>query len=131
MSASLSDTSRGILDGANFATIATLNPDGSPQTSVVWVKREGDDLLMSTLAGRRKERNMRRDSRISVSVYDLKDPQKYFEVRGNAEITEAGGRELIEELSRKYTGAPFRKEGPEAVRVVVRLTPLKAVGYAQ
>ena len=64
---------------------------------------------------------MRRDPRVSLSVFDLEDPLKYVEIRGRAEITEDGGRELINELSHKYDGKDFRTEPPEVVRVVVRV----------
>ncbi|PRY46296.1 PPOX class F420-dependent oxidoreductase [Umezawaea tangerina] len=130
MATPLSDTGRALLDDKNFATIATINPDGSPQTSVVWVKRDGDDLLMSTVEGRKKDKNLRRDPRVSVSVFDLQQPYSYIEVRGTATLTTEGGRELIDELSRKYRGEDYTADGPDAVRVVIRLTPEKVTGYA-
>ncbi|MGK5629991.1 PPOX class F420-dependent oxidoreductase [Streptomyces sp. URMC 123] len=130
MTVTLNDASRAILDGTNFATLATLNPDGSPQTSVVWVKRDGNDLLFSTVIGRKKERNLRRDPRVSVSVFDLAQPYQYVEVRGSVTISEEGGRELINELSRKYTGGDYTADGPQDVRVVVRLTPRRITGHA-
>jgi PPOX class probable F420-dependent enzyme len=128
MGLSLNDAGRALLDGKNFATIATLNPDGSPQTSVVWIKRDGDDLLISTAAGRKKEKNLRRDPRVSVSVFDLAQPYDYLEVRGTARLTEEGGRELIDELSHKYVGTDYTGDGPDAVRVVIRITPEKITG---
>ncbi|WNV81909.1 PPOX class F420-dependent oxidoreductase [Umezawaea sp. Da 62-37] len=130
MATSLSDTGRALLDDKNFATIATINPDGSPQTSVVWIKRDGDDLLMSTVEGRKKDKNLRRDPRVSVSVFDLQQPYSYIEVRGTATLSTEGGRELIDELSRKYRGEDYTADGPDAVRVVIRLTPDKITGYA-
>jgi PPOX class probable F420-dependent enzyme len=130
MGLSLNDASRALVDGKNFATIATLNPDGSPQTSVVWIKRDGDDLLISTVVGRKKDKNLRLDPRISVSIFDIAQPYDYVEVRGTAQLSLEGGRELIDELSHKYVGTEYQGDGPEAVRVVVRLTPEKITGNA-
>ncbi|MET0136088.1 MAG: PPOX class F420-dependent oxidoreductase [Kibdelosporangium sp.] len=129
--ASLNDTIRKIVDDNNFATLATVNADGGPQSSVVWIARDGDDLLISTVVGRLKERNLRRDPRASVSVYDREDPYSYFEVRGSATMTEEGGFKLINDLSQRYTGKDYTgDEGTDNVRVIVRITPEKVVGYA-
>jgi PPOX class probable F420-dependent enzyme len=130
MSVSLNEASRALIDGANFASIATLNPDGSPQTSVVWVTRDGDDLLFSTVVGRQKERNLRRDPRVSVTIFDQQQPYSYIEVRGSVTMTPEGGRELINALSHKYRGEDYPVEPESTVRVVIRLTPQKVTGYA-
>ncbi|MFI0741909.1 PPOX class F420-dependent oxidoreductase [Streptomyces sp. NPDC021100] len=119
-------------DNPAFVTVATVQPDGSPQLSVTWVKRDGDDLLISTTVGRRKEKNLRRDPRITVMVNPPNAPYTYAEVRGTAELTTEGGQELIEELSRKYTGKAYADFNPDAKndgrRVVVRVSPRKVVG---
>jgi hypothetical protein len=73
---SLDDWVRALLDGKNYATVATIGRDGSPQNSVVWIKAEGDTVLFSSLDHRQKVRNLRRDPRISVSVYDLANPHR-------------------------------------------------------
>jgi PPOX class probable F420-dependent enzyme len=130
MGVTFNEATKALFDGKNFPVVATINADGSVQTSVVWAKRDGDAVLFATVRGRLKERNMRRDPRVSLSVFDLEDPLKYVEVRGRAEITEEGGRELINELSHKYDGKDFRTEPPEVVRVVVRVVPDKVTGYA-
>jgi PPOX class probable F420-dependent enzyme len=122
MAITLDDTVRKLIDDPNFGIVATLNPDGSPQTSVLWIKRDGDDLLFCTVRGRRKERNMARDPRVSVTVLNDADGYEYIEIRGTASITEEGGRELINELSHKYDGKDFQTEPPSVVRVVVRVT---------
>jgi PPOX class probable F420-dependent enzyme len=70
MSIPLSDAALALIDGRNYAVLATINPDGSPQTSVMWIGRDGSDLLFSTVEGRVKHRNMRRDPRVSVTVID-------------------------------------------------------------
>ena len=130
MGVTFNEATKALFDGKNFPVIATINADGSVQTSVVWAKRDGDTVLFATVRGRLKERNMRRDPRVSLSVFDLEDPLKYVEIRGRAEITEEGGRELINELSHKYDGKDFRTEPPEVVRVVVRVVQDKITGYA-
>lgn len=124
----LPDAARALLDAANFATIATIEPDGRPQLSVVWVRRDGDDVLVSTIIGRRKHTNLSRDPRATVLVYPAEAPYTYVEVRGSVTMTEEGGRELIDELSHKYTGGRYTyDDGTDNVRVVVRLTPEKVV----
>ncbi len=87
MAVSLSEPVRRLADGRNYAALATVNPDGSPQTSVVWVGRDGDDLLFSTVEGRVKHRNMVRDPRVSVSIIDSADPENYAELRGTVTMT--------------------------------------------
>ncbi|KPC93154.1 PPOX class F420-dependent oxidoreductase [Streptomyces albus] len=130
--AQLSDGIKKILDGKVFIALVTLQPDGSPQVSPVWVKRDGDDVLVSTTADRRKTLNMRRDPRVSVLVQPADDPYLYAELRGTAQLTTEGGQELIDELSRKYTGKSYAEFNPssagEAERVVVRITVEKVAG---
>ncbi|WP_035800500.1 PPOX class F420-dependent oxidoreductase [Kitasatospora mediocidica] len=128
MTAQLSDQARELLDGKSFATVATIQPDGGPQASVVWVKRDGDDILFSTVEGRRKHLNLLRDPRVSLVVNPPEDPYSYLEVRGSVTLSIEGGRELIDELSHKYMGKDYGFDGPEAVRVVVRITPTKVAG---
>ena len=75
MGIALSPATLRLLDGRNYAVLATVNPDGSPQTSVMWIGRDGGDLLFSTVEGRVKHRNMLRDPRVSVTVIDSADPE--------------------------------------------------------
>ncbi|MFI8388587.1 PPOX class F420-dependent oxidoreductase [Streptomyces sp. NPDC085540] len=133
MSAALSDDLKKLIDDSPvFATVATIQPDGSPQLSVTWLTRDGDDLLVSTTVGRRKEKNLRVDPRITVMINPANAPYTYAEVRGTAELTTEGGQELINELSRKYTGKDYADFNPaskdDAERVVVRVSPRKVVG---
>jgi PPOX class probable F420-dependent enzyme len=131
MSATIPDDAKAWLDAPEFATIATIEPDGRPQLSVVWISRDGDDLLVSTVAGRRKHRNIERDPRVTVLVFPKDSPYRYLEVRGTASMTEEGGRELIDEHARKYHGAEryTADDGTDNVRVVVRITPDKVVSH--
>ncbi|SDI59409.1 PPOX class probable F420-dependent enzyme [Nonomuraea jiangxiensis] len=134
MSAILSDSARKILNAPNIGVLATLNPDGSPQTSVVWVGIDGDDVVISSQAGRRKVLNLERDPRASLSVFDLSDPEQYVEVRGVATVTEDAGRRLAVLLAEKYDGEGAGEEylrlPPSAVRVVIRISPQRVVGNA-
>lgn len=128
-SPALSAGVRAVLDSPEFATVATLLPDGSPHLSVVWVERDGDDVLFSTVVGRRKHRNLLADRRVSLLVYPKDNPYSYVEIRGTITMTEEGGRELIDRLAGKYRGLdryPF-DDGTDNVRVVVRVTPTKVV----
>ncbi|MDJ1135820.1 PPOX class F420-dependent oxidoreductase [Streptomyces iconiensis] len=130
--AQLSDNLKKILDGKVFVAVATVQPDGTPQVSPVWVKRDGDDLLISTTVDRRKVLNIRRDPRVTVLVNPAESPYTYVEVRGTATLSTEGGQELIDELARKYVGKSYAEFNPqseqEAERVVVRITPRKLVG---
>jgi PPOX class probable F420-dependent enzyme len=134
VTASLNDAVRTLLDEINPAVLATVNPDGSPQTSVVWVARDGADLVISSAAGRRKVRNIERDPRVSLTVYDRADPQQYAEIRGVAAVSEDIGRELAVRLEEEYegpgAGEQFLALPPEVVRVVIRITPQRVTGSA-
>src|SRR5215510_13289558 len=130
MSIPLSRAALQLVDGRNYAVLATVNPDGSPQTSVVWVGRDGDDLLMSTVEGRVKHRNMVRDPRVSVTVLDSADQEIYVELRGSVTMTHDTGRKVDTELSWKYDGKDPDEDRPGAVRVVVRIAVHKATGPA-
>lgn len=132
MSAALSDRLKSLLDTPVFIVVGTVQPDGSPQMSPVWVKRDGDDVLISTTVDRRKEKNLRRDPRVTVVVMDPENPYEYAEIRGTAEMSTEGGQALIDELSLKYTGKKYAEFNPasadDAERVVVRISPRKVVG---
>ena len=131
MSIPLSDAALGLLDGRNYAVLATINPDGSPQTSVMWIGRDGDDPLFSTVEGRVKHRNMQRDPRVSVTVIDSADPENYVELRGRVSMTLDVGRQLDTRLSWKYDGRDPGEDRPGAVRVVVRMVVEKATGHTR
>ncbi|MFF4039831.1 MULTISPECIES: PPOX class F420-dependent oxidoreductase [unclassified Streptomyces] len=132
MPAALSDQLKSLLDGPVFIVVGTVQPDGSPQLSPVWVKRDGDQILFSTTVDRRKKKNLDRDPRVSVVVQDPQMPYVYGEIRGTAEMTTQGAKELIDELSLKYTGKTYAEFNPasaeDADRVIVRITPRKVVG---
>jgi len=124
--AALPDRARELIDGKNFATVVTLQPDGGPQASVVWIKRDGDDVLYSTVKGRRKHTNLLADPRTSIVVPDDANPYEYVEIRGTSALIDDPDKALIEELSRKYTGESFQ-DAPGNQRVIVRVSPAHVV----
>jgi PPOX class probable F420-dependent enzyme len=130
MTISFNDATRTLLDGANFATLATLNPDGSPHTSVIWVKREGDTVLFTTTTARKKGRNLARDPRVSLSIFDAAAPYSYVEIRGTAELTVDEARLLSKELSHKYLSEDPPAEPDDVVRLIVRVVPEKITGFS-
>ncbi|MEW2412386.1 PPOX class F420-dependent oxidoreductase [Streptomyces sp. NPDC046866] len=134
MTLELNDTVRGLLDAPHPAVLSTLNPDGSPQSSVVWVSRDGGELLVSTEQGRRKARNVLADPRVGLTVFDLANPYLYAEIRGTATVTEDVGRAVAARIAEEYLGPGGGKEYREApaqdVRVVLRITPTKILGNA-
>jgi PPOX class probable F420-dependent enzyme len=130
MEITLNEATRSLLDGKNFANLATLNADGSPQTSVMWLKRDGDNVLFSTTTARRKARNIARDPRVSISIFATENPYRYVEIRGTAELIEDPGKTLPKELSQKYVGQEPPPESDEVVRVIVRVTPEKVIEFS-
>jgi PPOX class probable F420-dependent enzyme len=123
--ASLNDAARQLLDGRNFAVVATIGPGGQPQSSVVWVDRDGDTVVFSVTADKQKARNLTRDPRVSVSLFDLTNPYHSVEIRGTAELVEDPERALPERLSRKYLGQPPPPDPSGTIRFVARVTPTR------
>ena len=112
--------------GKHFGVVATVDADGRPQTSVVWVDTDGERVVFNTMKGRAKDDNLRHDTRISISIWDRDDPYKYFEVEGRAELDEQGAAEHISELWERYEGEP----GPEPRdRVIVRINAERVLDH--
>jgi PPOX class probable F420-dependent enzyme len=133
VAATLSDSLKQLLDGPVFVTLATIQPDGSPQVSPVWVERDGEHLQISTTVDRRKYLNMTRDPRVTVVAVDSQMPYNYAEIRGTVDLVSEGAADLIDRLARKYTGkSSYAEFNPAAVndaeRVIVRVTPRKILG---
>lgn len=128
MTTPIPNEARALFQAPVFVVMTTVNADGSPQSSVVWSKLDGDQVLISTIRGRLKCRNMERDPRVTLLAYDPQDPYFYAELRGTVTLSEEGGNELIDELSRAYDGKPWRIR-PAETRVVVRFTPRKVVKH--
>jgi PPOX class probable F420-dependent enzyme len=127
MSTQLPDLAKKLLDEATFVTLTTLRKDGTPHSTTMWAKRDGDAIVISTVESRQKAKHMARDPRVTVSLFDPDNPYNYVTVEGIATMTREGGPELIQELSRKYTGLAYTNdEGTANVRVVVTITPKRA-----
>jgi PPOX class probable F420-dependent enzyme len=112
----------------NFAALTTLMPDGHPQTQVMWIDADGDHLLINTEVHRQKFKNVERDPRVTITIWDKEDPYSFVEVRGevvgNTKGSEA--REHIDELSYKYHGRSYGTQ-IRSERVVLRIAPLRQV----
>lgn len=128
MTTTLPEHARKLLDQATYVVLTTVAKDGSPHSTVMWIKRDGDDLIFSTVKGRQKAKNLERDPRVSIAAYDPANPYSYFSVSGEVTMTEEGGRELIDELSYKYGGRSYPQEPEGTVRLVCRVTPRKVLG---
>jgi PPOX class probable F420-dependent enzyme len=124
MQITLNEAAREVLDGPHFAVLATSNADGRPQSSVIFVKRDGDTVVLSTIKGRLKTRNMSRDPRVSLLVVD-KEKGRYVEIRGSVEITDDPEKRLLYEMYDRYMGGLPPPPEPEAERLVVRVRPEK------
>jgi PPOX class probable F420-dependent enzyme len=107
----------------NFAHVATLMPDGSPQVTPVWVHLEGERILVNSAEGRVKPRNVRRDPRVAISIVKQDNPYSSAFVRGRVvEITHEGADEVIDKLAKKYLDQdryPFRQPGEQRVTLVI------------
>jgi PPOX class probable F420-dependent enzyme len=117
----LNDVARDVIDGPHTAIIATSNADGRPQSSVIFIKRDGDTVLFSTIKGRLKTRNMSRDPRVSLLV--LGATRRYAEIRGTVEITDDPQKTLLYEMYDRHMGGAAPPPEPDARRVIVRITP--------
>ncbi len=121
--ARIPEEAKAVLDQPNLAHIATINPDGSPQVTPVWIDHEGDSILFNTAAGRQKPRNLERDPRVSISVHNAENPYQPLIIQGKVqEITEDGADEHINALAKKYLNEdvyPFRQPGEERLKVII------------
>ncbi len=113
-----------ILEAESYAQIATVMPDGTPHVTPVWVDHEDREyVLVNTARGRRKEKNIRANPKVGVSVLDPEDPYRYVSVRGTATLTEEGAVEHIDRLAQQYMGVEeYPHHGEESgARVIVRI----------
>ena len=108
MSTALSTEAKALIDRPNFAHLATLMGDGSPQSVPVWVGRDGDQLLVCTSEASLKGRNTRRDPRVALSIVDFHNPYEEVQLRGRVvERRPDPNLEVMDPISHKYTGQPF------------------------
>ncbi len=119
---------RDLFEKKAFGAFTTLMPDGSPQTSPVWVDFKDGEIWVNSAVGRQKDKNVRRDPRVAVAVIDPDDPYRYVEVRGRVrQITQDGADVHIDKMAQKYLGQdtyPFRQPGEQ--RVLYKITIEKA-----
>jgi PPOX class probable F420-dependent enzyme len=124
----LTDEQARLLQEPNFATVGTLNADGSSQLTIVWIDWDGEYVLFNTAAGRAKPRNLERDPRVSALVLDREDGYRWVAARGTAELKTEGADEHIDKLARKYTGEGWQSK-PGEQRLVVRFRPEHVSAY--
>jgi len=108
-----------------FASLATLMPDGRPQVTPEWCDYDGEHVIFNSAKGRQKDRNVRRDPRVSLAVIDPENPYRYLEIRGRVvEITEEGASAHIDKMAKKYLGVDKYTYGqPGEVRVLYKIKP--------
>ncbi len=127
MAVTIPESYRDLFTKKAFAHLGTVMPDGSPQVTPVWCDFDGTYIRVNTAKGRVKDRNMRHNKKIAVTVTDPDNPYRYLAVRGEVEeITEQGADAHIDLLAKKYLGKdkyPFRQPGE--VRVLYKIRPEK------
>jgi PPOX class probable F420-dependent enzyme len=115
-----------------FGSLSTLMPDGSPQTSPVWIDYQNGDLVVNSAEGRQKDKNIRRDPRVAVAVIDPENPYRYLEVRGRVhEITNQGADAHIDKMAKKYLGQdkyPYAQPGEKRVLYKIKVEKTHAMG---
>jgi len=122
--AQLTAEEREFLEKPFVGVVTTLQPDGSPQSTVVWVDVDDEGPSINTAYGRVKPRNLARDPRISLVVVDPNDPYRWVKINGAGTLVDEGADEHIDRLSLKYTGNPvYANRTPDEQRVTVRITP--------
>jgi PPOX class probable F420-dependent enzyme len=122
----LTEKAKRLFSEANLAHLATLMPDGSPQVTPVWIDLDGNRILINTADGRVKERNMRRDPRVAISVVSGSDPYDRVSICGRVvEITNGDeAARHIDKLAKKYMGLDtYPNHRPEEQRVIVEIEP--------
>lgn len=127
MPETLSADAKALIDRPNFAHLATLMPDGAPQSTPVWVGREGDRLLVCTSEGSLKGRNTKREPRVAISIVDFGNPYEEVQLRGRVvERRPDPDLKIMDPISHKYTGKPFPMRSYEGrVALVVQVDKAK------
>ena len=125
MSQAIPEKYRDLFNKKAFASLATLMPDGRPQVTPVWCDVEGELLVVNSAKGRQKDRNLRRDPRVSLAIIDPDNPYRYLELRGRVvEITEQGAAAHIDKMAKKYLGVDkYPYANPNEVRVMYKIQP--------
>jgi PPOX class probable F420-dependent enzyme len=125
--AAIPDEAKHLFENKDFAHVATLNADGSPQNSAVWIGLDGDLVTFNTAEGRLKTKNVARDGRVAISVVNQENPYENLIIQGKVvELAHDGADDDIDALAKRYLDAdsyPFRQDGE--VRVIVKIKPEK------
>jgi PPOX class probable F420-dependent enzyme len=112
-----------LLDGPNYAHLATLMADGTPRSHVVWIWREGQSVIVPTTTGNAKARDMERNPRVSISLVDHENPYRMASIRGTVVETRPHDEfELMDQIARKYTSRPYPDRSVEMVYFVMQVT---------
>lgn len=123
---SLTEEQLELFRAKNYAVVATVGANGSPQTTIVWVDEEDGRPVFNTTNKRAKGRNLRRDPRVSILVWDKDNPYRYVEVEGVAELEDDVDTQHMHAMSRKYTGRDWHTP---VDRLIVRVTPRRIHDY--
>lgn len=126
--AKIPDSHLDLIDGPYWAALTTVMPDDQPQTTPVWCNREGDYVLINTMQGFRKEKNMRTNPQVTLLIYDPRNSSRYIEVRGRViEMSEAGAVEHNDKLTQLYTGRPEARFFGDAIpaELAAKFRPVK------
>jgi PPOX class probable F420-dependent enzyme len=127
MAATIPATHMDLFQKPAFASLATLNSDGSPQVTPVWFDFDGTNVLVNTARGRVKHRNLQRNPRVALSIFDPDNPYRYIGIQGRVrEMTEQGADAHIDKMAKKYLNQEkYPGRSPGEVRVLVKIEPDK------
>jgi PPOX class probable F420-dependent enzyme len=119
----LTDDVLALLIGPSSCYLATSMSDGSPQVTQTWVDTDGEHVLINSVQGHLKVRNVERDPRVAVAISDPTKPSRYVQVRGRViDVTTEGAREHIEKLAQRYLGGPYPwYGGRDQTRVIITI----------
>jgi len=129
--ASLTEAHRSFIRNPYYAVVTTIRPDGTPHSTVVWVDEDNGDIVFNTAQGRAKERHVKANPEVSVTIVNPENPYQWLAVSGPATLTAEGGKAMIDRLSNKYQGKDYPEEwmGPGEVRVTGRVQPRHVDSY--
>ena len=123
--ASLTEAHRSFIRNPYYAVVTTIRPDGTPHSTVVWVDEDNGDIVFNTAQGRAKERHVKANPEVSVTIVNPENPYQWLAVSGPATLTAEGGKAMIDRLSNKYQGKDYPEEwmGTGEVRITGRVQP--------
>ena len=112
-----------LFEGKNFASFVTLLSDGSPHVAPTWIDHEGDTILINTAMGRLKEKNVRKDPRVALSIYDNENPYHMVAIRGKVtELTTKGAEDHVDKLAKRYLGMDkYPRRTSDEKRILIKI----------